>query len=96
VAGTSVVEGQLDIHGSVQDCEVWCQVPTHSSLVVWLVVVGLSGMNEVGWMGRGFATVDGTLGGCGPKNDIAIDLVQFTTLVSFHFFLFFIHCVLPL
>ena len=25
-------------------------VPTHSSLAVWLVVVGLSGMKLVGWV----------------------------------------------
>ena len=68
-------------------------VPTHSSLAVWLVV---SGINEGGWIGRGFETIDGTLGGCGPKNDIAIDLVRFTTSASFHFLLFFTHCALPL
>jgi hypothetical protein len=60
------------------------------------MVVDLDGMKEVGWMGGGAVTVAGTLGGRGPKKDMAIDLVQFTTSFSFHFFLFFTHWVLPL
>jgi hypothetical protein len=60
---------------------------------MWLGVVGI---NEVGWMGGGFVTIGGTLAGHGPKNNIASDFVQLTTLASFHFFLFFVHWALPL
>jgi hypothetical protein len=45
---------------------------------MWLGVVGIK---EVGWMGRGSITVGGTLGGRGPKNDIASDFVRLTTSI---------------
>jgi hypothetical protein len=59
---------------------------------MWIVL----GVKEVGWMGGEFVTVGGTLAGRGPKNDIASDFVRLTTSASFHFFLFFVHWVLPL